>query len=159
MTCPILLGEFLQPLSSNHRVKGSRSGASPKGGRVTKANPSQGWVQAGEGRPGQVWSSTPLRWRDGLAKRLGGGVRGWVWVCVYPYLSGVRVLVLNGSWVHGEWIWQRCHLTLRFLSHLNTEDNVHWSFFTGPLRRWRNRYRTTVIWKVYIQASSCTPGI
>ena len=43
-------------------------------------------------------------------KEVGGcGVRGGygcvcVCVCVCSYLSGVRVLVLNGSWVHGEWI-------------------------------------------------------
>lgn len=69
----------------------------------------------------------------------GKEVGGWgegagmgVCVCVSIFVWGA---VLNGSWVHGEWIRQRCHLTLRFLSHLKTEDNVHWSFFTGSLRR------------------------
>lgn len=59
-------------------------------------------------------------------------------------LAGVWALVLNGSCVHGgEGMRQRCHRTLRSLSHLDSEDNAHWSFLAGPQRA----QQVTQVWK------------
>lgn len=53
--------------------------------------------------------------RDGeMSDRWGGG----------PDLAGVWVLILNESWVRGEWMRQRCHLTLRSLCHLKSEGSL-----------------------------------
>lgn len=80
-------------------------------------------ISLGHGRRGLA--------RSGVALLQDGGMQAGKQVGC-PDLTRVWALVLNGSWVHGEWMRQRWQLTLRCL-HQKSEDNVHWCF-AGPPR-------------------------
>lgn len=160
-------GDRLGPLQTHHALcsplsrlpaasspkqpvkEGLGSGASPRGGRVITTQRDQSSSGPGQGAPA----------RSGAALLRDGGMWAGRQVRVSD-VAGVWALVLNGSWVHVEWMRQRCPLALTALCHLKSEDNAKWPPFTGPQRRKRgNRYRRTIIWKNNIQVSSCTSGI
>lgn len=115
------------------------SRASPRAGREisnrrdqSKPHPGMSLAWGRETQPGQKQHFSEGE-GCGLASRSG---------CLD--FAGVWAPVLNGSWVHGgEGRRQRCHLTLRSLSHLDSEDNAHWSFLEGP----RRAQQVTEVWK------------